>query len=433
MGIVDKIKKRFFLKGADFKSNVLKLMSGSILTQLILLLSSPLITRLYNAEEFGILSLYTAVTTIISTFITGKYELAIVQTKNKIESFCLLKIISLLGFVSIIILSLLCVIFNTDLREIFQTNSLFIIYSLPFSILSLAYISTLNYWFIRKANFTVLSISAIIQTIVTTFMQLFLGFCKIDLLSNEIGLILSQLLGQVLNVAFLMYKDKEIIRNMFFKLNDLSQIIKIGKKYIDYPKFILLANLFNKFSVYLPTIFFSIFFSPFIAGFFALAQRTIRIPMTVVGKSVSDVYFKKATDLYIEGNNVLKEKTLKMIKVMFLLGLVPTIILILFGKFLFIIVFGKDWGISGIYASILSIAILFQFVFSPLARIFHIYNKQRLYQNWELLRFIFIFILLLVSVIFKSGLVTLIFYTISLSGSYLLLGLFTVKVFKESR
>jgi O-antigen/teichoic acid export membrane protein len=49
----------------SFATDVLKLASGTTLTQIIVVLASPLLTRLYGPEAFGFLALFTSITSII--------------------------------------------------------------------------------------------------------------------------------------------------------------------------------------------------------------------------------------------------------------------------------------------------------------------------------------------------------------------------------
>jgi len=57
------INRLFPLNG--FARNVLTLISGSVLAQIIAVAAAPILTRLYSPEEFGILALYTSIVTML--------------------------------------------------------------------------------------------------------------------------------------------------------------------------------------------------------------------------------------------------------------------------------------------------------------------------------------------------------------------------------
>jgi O-antigen/teichoic acid export membrane protein len=49
----------------SFTADVLKLVTGTTLAQIIVVLASPLLTRLYGPEAFGFFALFTSITSII--------------------------------------------------------------------------------------------------------------------------------------------------------------------------------------------------------------------------------------------------------------------------------------------------------------------------------------------------------------------------------
>ena len=91
-------------KPSAFATDVLKLVTGTTLAQVIAVLASPLLTRLYGPEAFGFLALSTSIiTSIIRVVACMRYELAIMLPKTDEEA------ANLLG------LSLLCVTVITGL------------------------------------------------------------------------------------------------------------------------------------------------------------------------------------------------------------------------------------------------------------------------------------------------------------------------------
>ena len=74
---------RFLLKSKfDFLFQVITLGIGSSVGQLITIGVSPILTRLYTPEDFGVWAFYISVVSIFSIIATGKYESKIIN-KNK--------------------------------------------------------------------------------------------------------------------------------------------------------------------------------------------------------------------------------------------------------------------------------------------------------------------------------------------------------------
>src|SRR5690554_5526121 len=66
------------LPKSKFGRNVVTLITGTGLAQALPIALSPILTRLYTPDEFGIFALYASIYTILAVFVAGKYELAIV-------------------------------------------------------------------------------------------------------------------------------------------------------------------------------------------------------------------------------------------------------------------------------------------------------------------------------------------------------------------
>ena len=72
------------INSASFVANVVRITSGSFFGQLILVISSPLITRIYDPEIFGTFAIYNAIVRLISAISPLRYEMAVViAQKNR--------------------------------------------------------------------------------------------------------------------------------------------------------------------------------------------------------------------------------------------------------------------------------------------------------------------------------------------------------------
>ena len=83
---------------SEFTRNVLTLMTGTTISLAIPIAISPVLTRIYTPQDFGVFTLYMAITTIIAVLVTGRYELAIMLPKkdeNAVDILILSLIISL--------------------------------------------------------------------------------------------------------------------------------------------------------------------------------------------------------------------------------------------------------------------------------------------------------------------------------------------------
>ena len=77
-------------------------MSGTVIAQVIGLLITPILTRLYAADAFGEMALFMSISSIIGVVACLKYELAIVIPKEDDEAVAVLSV----SFLSVLAVSL---------------------------------------------------------------------------------------------------------------------------------------------------------------------------------------------------------------------------------------------------------------------------------------------------------------------------------------
>ena len=63
---------------SKFSKNVITLITGTALAQAVPIAITPILTRLYTPEDFGVFAVYMALSSILVVLVTGRYELAIV-------------------------------------------------------------------------------------------------------------------------------------------------------------------------------------------------------------------------------------------------------------------------------------------------------------------------------------------------------------------
>ena len=76
-----------YLNNSDKKIAIL--VTGTLVAQLITILLTPLLSRIYSPSDFGLFAIFFSTTGILSSIIGGRYEIAIVQPKKMSESMTL--------------------------------------------------------------------------------------------------------------------------------------------------------------------------------------------------------------------------------------------------------------------------------------------------------------------------------------------------------
>ena len=151
--MLDKLKEILNLK-SEFSKNVLTLVTGTTIAQAIPIAISPILTRIYTPEDFGVLALFISITTILGTIANGRYELAIVLPKrdNNALELTALSIIITMGFS--LLLVILVILFHDSLLSYLNNDRFsFWLYLIPLSVLLFSLFNILNYYHTRKKEY----------------------------------------------------------------------------------------------------------------------------------------------------------------------------------------------------------------------------------------------------------------------------------------
>jgi O-antigen/teichoic acid export membrane protein len=400
---------------SSFVRNVLVLTTGTTLAQAITLAITPILTRIYTPEEFGIFFVYIAITWLLMVFVTGRYEHAIMLPSNDEDAINIVGLILLIAFIfSLFIFMLLLVADNTLAKWIFGDENLkHLLYFLPISLLVLGSSQALNYWFNRKSKYKLMASSRILRSAAAGSGQLLLNKTGLQ----NIGLIGGYIIGEIILFGTLWKKLSPDIVKFKSKLT-INRMFYLSKRYSDFPKYDVLASFFNQGSSQLMVIFFGVLFGAEVAGYYGLTQRVLAVPLAFVGTAFLDVFKQRAAESYVSTGSC-RDIYVKVFKLLVVISFIPFLILFLYGKELFSFVFGSEWGISGEYAQVLAFMLLFKFVASPLSYVLYIAEKQKYNLIGQVFMFSVSCLSLYVGYLNKSIVITLVAFSLLISIVYI--------------
>jgi lipopolysaccharide exporter len=359
--------------GGSFRANVLTLMTGTALGQLLLLAVSPLLTRLFAPSAFGAFGVYLSLASILGALSTLRFDQALMLPKDTgtaaalfwaaLLSACLVAALSLAGGL---------VFFNRILSLLKVGELSGWILLLPLSILLLGAYTALNSWSTRHKKFARSSAAQMARALAIAVVQVGAGLAK----AGPAGLVGGALAGD--GVAALVLA-RQVRRHDGPHLRAALRwpaIRRAAGQFRDFPLFSSPQNLLNAISQNIPVLLLAKFFGPAVAGYYVLAVRSIQIPMNFLLTSLRQVFFQKASETCNSGGDayaLFRRTTLG------LLGLValPTLAVMLFGPRLFAFVLGREWGMAGEYARWLVSWLALMFANVPAVLFAQIYRRQR--------------------------------------------------------
>ena len=189
--------KKIILR-SQFRRNVLTLMTGTTIAQAIPVAISPILTRLYSPDDFGVYALFISIAMIFASIANGRYELAIMLPEEDEDAFNL----AVLGFAITLCMSVVLlfifVVFNRLITEILGNQEIsFWLYFIPVVVLFIGLYNVLNYFNTRLEKYKDIASANIYKAFILVSVQLSIRLIKGGVVGLVSGQVLSNMVANV--------------------------------------------------------------------------------------------------------------------------------------------------------------------------------------------------------------------------------------------
>lgn len=364
--IVGTIPKDSFLKGA------LAIASGTIGAQLVAILASPLLTRCYTPEDFGVLAVFVAFLGIFSVVSSLRYELAIPLARTSAEALNILALAVVINIGCSCLIGLLLVTLHGQIIRLLEVPLLApYLWLLPIGVIFIGIYRALTFWTVREKAFSAIARTKLTQSFLGLGTQLGIGIAY----GGPLGLIVGQIISQSAGMIALG-------RNLFRRFDLVKRSIKMRRmtvcitRHARFPKFDLAAAAIDTTAANLPQLLLAALFLPSVAGYYLLAWRVVSMPMAFLGQAVGQSLYGHAREAARNGG--LYRLVSRIAITLALLILLPLIGIFTWGEQLFTFIFGANWSEAGRYAAWLILGSAVQFIYSPLSLMLMVTNSQHI-------------------------------------------------------
>lgn len=361
-GLSDSARKRL--------GSVLSLVKGTALAQLVFILATPVLTRVYSVEELGIFGIYAAVVLIASRFVGLRYELAVPLPRRDEVALHLVWLTLILSIVMLGATGTLYV-FAVDILGLpgdahpLQPYIGIVLTGILMFVLNM----TFSMWFIRKKAFDVVANSRIINALLLALFQLagFVSSAKLLVLLGAYPLALA-----ISNLYMLWRLDWTVIhyRNSRLKLLNI-----LARRYRQFPLYATLSSTISELSQALPLLALSLYFGNAQVGYFFLARRIGLVPISIIGRSISQVNHADMLVHHREGT--LGEVLVRQIHLLQWVSIVPAVVLAAMSPAICERLLGQDWLVAGQYLQLMTPYVVVRLVFSPVLAVNYVAEWQR--------------------------------------------------------
>ena len=382
--------------------------SGNIAAHLFVILSTPVLARLFLPEEFGLYQLFLSFTSVSSMLATGKYELAIIAPKHDFVAMYLAIATTVISFVVslfIVICCSLCVD-NTDLLTsmFFPGLSLWIGgFTFVLCLYQVCYML-----FIRQAHYKITVTANLIYSIGCVLFPILYFYCDFE---NGLikGMVISKL---VACVYFLCYIRKGVFK--YCKHIKFYYLIRVLVRYSDFFKFALPGNVLNTLAANAPAFLLNFFYGMTVTGYYSMANRCVGVPITLALKSVGDVFKQEASKVYQQYNECYDVFS-RVMKLLVKCSIGYSLIILSAAPLVFSFVLGEQWRIAGEYAQLLVLVGTTGLVYTPLSSVFDLAIREYEYMVLQAISLLLVVTTLVLSGKYLSVDYTLFIYSLAIS------------------
>lgn len=370
-----------------FKSEIFKnvslLSGGVLLAQIIPFLFAPWIARLYDAQSFGEFAAILGLLKILIVIINGRYDPAIVLPANLVDTYGLLIGNWLITIFGSLIVFFALVFFQGLISSYFEFDFNTLDAGLiMLCLVGMGFWQPMNFLFIRNKEFLKMTYNKFVKSSATVVFTIIFGVFFQG--SGVNGLFLGLTAGWLfISVFSFLQGAKPIV----LQLKKYSLFTKRNLiKYSDYPKYNALPAVLHSAGTQVGFFVFVYLFSTEVAGHYSFAKQYLHVPLSILGVSLSQVYFQRISEKFQKKVSVRKELT----TLFFFLMLVATLVCLLtflFSEEVFELFFGEQWSISARMSKLLIFAFAIQFIISPLSMVLHALNRVKLASIFPFLYF----------------------------------------------
>ena len=352
--VIRNLTNRF--KASAYWKDVAWLSSGTVVSQVIMLATMPLFSRIFVPKDFAVQNLFGQIVNLLAVVATLRYEYFIQLPKQDDDALLLLKLVAILGFLVTSVLTAGLWLFRDTIASWAGDTALspWLVF-MPVTAATMSLAVALQGWTQRKLFFRrsgeaeVVGRAGYAGTILAGWF----------FLPGAGGLVLGWLGAALGKIVWLS-------RSIRWKsYGGYSDFVRVARVYVRLGGSLVLSHGLLACTVAIPSIFISRIYGPEILGQYALSYLVVYFPSALLGGAIGNVYYQRAAERWALGfsfGDIWRSTAKKLL----LIGIPLYSAAILTMPWLLPMLFGNIWGPAGYYSAILAVGAFFSFATSPM-------------------------------------------------------------------
>lgn len=362
----------FLKQNSSFVKDILTISAVPMISQIIGFFLTPIVTRLYGPEAFGLLSTFSSIIGVIAIFSTLGYHNSLILPKHN-DSAARMLLVCFVAVIAISTISVLIVVIGKDyfLQKMKIPELKYYLWLTPIFVLLHGLFQTLRFWNARHKNFRKIASSRVAEVACNKGSVLSLGFLGY---TSGGSLIFGVLFASIIKNLILFGKTWKEISKLFKSRLNWSILFADAKRYRKFPLYSMWSELLSRIPALITVVLVLKYFNQTVLGYYSLSLMVLALPTTLLTSSIMEAFGPRAAMAKHEGKHVdlLKKVYERIVSLTFF----PFMVLGIFGDILFNFVFGANWIEAGVIAQILVIRAFFEIIFTPVLSLINIMEKQ---------------------------------------------------------
>jgi O-antigen/teichoic acid export membrane protein len=377
---------RRMLPQGELKQGVVTLVGAATIGQAIVVISAPVITRLYSPADVGSYAVATAVLSVLVVVTCLRYEWAIPLPESDIAAANVLVLCILVAIGTSLIAAVALWLGGSWLLALLGAPTV-AQWAVLIAVgqLGAGIVLALTGWAIRTKRFTDIGINRLTQSATLVVVQVGLGVIRL----GPVGMLLGSVAGNqagFIRLARVAWRTHAPA----FRAVTWAGIRYAARRYQRFPIFSSGSALMNTLGEQAPLLLLVGIYGAAVGGQFALAVRISALPVTLVAAAVSQVFVAETARLAREQPTEMRVMFGRTTRVLALLAAGPFLLIAILAPILAGLIFGEAWRDAGLYVAILAPMFYLQLVTSPTGGTLDVLERQDLHLVREILRLVFV-------------------------------------------
>jgi len=362
-----------------FARSVVTVASGTAAAQVLMLAATPVVTRLFSPEHFGVLGAFTSTAVVLAVVATLRLDLAVVVPADLEDAQdVLLAAVAVTAFMTLV--SLVCAAAAGAVLGGRAAGGVqpAVLYFLPLYVGATGLVQIFTQWLARRDRFRAVAESSLARAAASNGWWLLGG----AIAASSTTLIFGTVIGQAAAVARSVIAAVRSSPGLIARRMSFSAAWRQVVRFRAFTVFGTAQGLVNAINQALPVLVLATSFDPAVAGAYVMANRVLSLPINLVGQSLRQVLYPRlGRDLE---SGIARGTARRMTLGLGAVTLPAVVLVACLGGPAFAWALGAEWATAGVFAGLTVVWLGSAFMNIPSVSLIPLLGLQRFHTAFEI-------------------------------------------------